>query len=255
MTDELDKFVSLPGEILEDMSIYLSYTSIINLCRTNKRINTIICRNEDFWKRRAYNKFPLYYHIEKAFSWQQYNYILETFPQKLIGLRIPEGYSDSSVYYILPNGEYTLHLFDKRHNGEIQMVGLIEELLQELSEELDENINNNTEEAHNYINIDNLFYKENIKFLSNNISDEDLLDYTFSLYPTKLKNFIIELGYLLQRNPDNEYGVVVIHSTKINNYLSLIDNEKISSINNTEQLPISLIEQYNILQKYSDLYI
>ena len=53
----MDKF---PKEMLIEIALELNMKNIIKFCRTNKKINSAVCENENFWRQKLLKDYPNY---------------------------------------------------------------------------------------------------------------------------------------------------------------------------------------------------
>ena len=51
----MDKF---PKEMLIEIALYLDMEGIIKFCKTNKRVNSVVCENENFWRQKLLKDYP-----------------------------------------------------------------------------------------------------------------------------------------------------------------------------------------------------
>mgnify|MGYP003649446826 FL=1 len=57
---------NLHKDVLIMLALDLELTDLFNLCQTNKRFNTILCKNDNFWKQKYILLFGLeYYQSQK----------------------------------------------------------------------------------------------------------------------------------------------------------------------------------------------
>src|SRR5579883_2078997 len=67
--DSLDKNLLIKTALLLDLS------DLIKLCRANKRINNLLCNNQDFWRQKLFHDYP--YTIGQFPNNSNYKYIYE----------------------------------------------------------------------------------------------------------------------------------------------------------------------------------
>lgn len=91
--------LNIPGEIKENIFIYLSYDDIISLCLANKRLLNYF-KDSIFWKNKIKNDFPLYTMIDKDIKAQY---------QLLLSNRL------SKIY----NGKYNIIIIDRQLRNKI----------------------------------------------------------------------------------------------------------------------------------------
>ena len=46
-------------DVLMKLALDLDYNSILNLCRTEKRANEIICKSQTFWRNKLKKEYPM----------------------------------------------------------------------------------------------------------------------------------------------------------------------------------------------------
>ena len=53
------QFLSLPRDIIIEIGLHLDLSSLLNICRTNHKLNLLLCNNENYWMLRYKQDFGL----------------------------------------------------------------------------------------------------------------------------------------------------------------------------------------------------
>jgi hypothetical protein len=56
----MDKF---PKEMLIQVALELDMENIIKFCKTNKKVNSAVCENENFWRQKLLKDYPNYFEL------------------------------------------------------------------------------------------------------------------------------------------------------------------------------------------------
>ena len=62
------------------LALQLDLPSIINFCKTSKKVNEKICRNENFWKQKVNQDFPGFINRQNTFK-EQYVFLKRILPK------------------------------------------------------------------------------------------------------------------------------------------------------------------------------
>ena len=100
---------NLPKDVLVLLAMEMGYADVLRFCTSSKRINRLVCENENFWRNKLYQTYPFSKRLQEKFTpitnyrefyrtvEQQIKQVTTTGfkPKKLIGFNLPS--------YIAPN--------------------------------------------------------------------------------------------------------------------------------------------------------
>jgi hypothetical protein len=67
---------NLHKDVLIELALELNLDDLFNLCQTNKRFNSLLCKNDDFWKQKYITLFGLeYYKKQKKITNHKKEYL------------------------------------------------------------------------------------------------------------------------------------------------------------------------------------
>lgn len=116
-TSEINKWTSLPKDVIIHMTKEMSLDDIYNLCLVNKHFNDNICNNMNFWIQRLYQDFNVNWANEKPLHNNPLKFYYAENPKEhyenLYRLKIYKEYAEKTIKYFnsqtLNPGQINLH--------------------------------------------------------------------------------------------------------------------------------------------------
>lgn len=112
---ETNNFDKLPKDILVSIAIELDFPQIVNFCKTSKRFNESICKNENFWISKLNKDYEIKFDPNKIGSARKYyeyitQQIRETINMEELAMRAVENCNLDLLDYALKGGAENLYI-------------------------------------------------------------------------------------------------------------------------------------------------